>query len=81
MTKVTSVFLNAASARTRSSSSCATVTVSLESILKNASNPRWSKAGESAALEAASSSTRVSGCAPSGPASPLGAPSQPVGAS
>eukprot|EP00964_Phaeocystis_antarctica_P100751 scaffold66324_cov75-Phaeocystis_antarctica.AAC.1 len=37
---------------------------------------RW-PAGKSAALEAARSSIRGGGWAPSGPASPLGAPSQP----
>eukprot|EP00964_Phaeocystis_antarctica_P119611 scaffold83328_cov35-Phaeocystis_antarctica.AAC.2 len=39
--------------------------------------PEWSKAGKCAALEAASSSIRGRGCAPSGPFSPQGAPSQP----
>ena len=39
--------------------------------------PGWSKVGKSAASEVASSSTRGSGWAPSGPVSPVGAPSQP----
>ena len=39
--------------------------------------PEWSNAVNWAALEAAGSSSRGSGWAPSGPVSPLGAPSQP----
>ena len=39
--------------------------------------PGWSEAGKWAALEAARSSTRGGGWAPSGLVSPVGAPSQP----